>query len=48
MYVRGLEGNLEHYMQVGRGAVDLIVAAMVAANRTSFGRILDLPCGGDE
>jgi trans-aconitate methyltransferase len=26
--------------------VDLIVAAMVAANRTNFGKILDLPCGG--
>ena len=46
MYVRGLEGNLDHYLQVGRGAVDLIVAAMVAANRTSFATILDLPCGG--
>jgi len=46
MYVRGLEGNLDHYLQVGRSAVDLIVAAMVAANRTSFSRILDLPCGG--
>src|ERR1041384_5803387 len=42
MYVRGLEGNLDHYMQVGRSAVDLIVAAMVAANRTGFGKILDL------
>lgn len=46
MYVRGLEGNLDHYLRVGRGAIDLIVAAMVAANRTSFERILDLPCGG--
>ncbi len=45
MYIRGLEGNLDHYLQVGRGAIDLIVAAMVTAKRTDFGKILDLPCG---
>ena len=38
MYIRGLEGNLDHYLQVGRGAIDLIVAAMVAAKRTGFGK----------
>lgn len=46
MYVRGLDGNMDHYLRIGRGAIDLIVAAMVTANRTSFGKILDLPCGG--
>ena len=46
MYVRGIEGNMDHYLRVGRAALDLIVAAMVIANRTGFEKILDLPCGG--
>lgn len=45
MYVRGVEGNLDHYLKIGRAAIDLIVAAMVVSGRTRFDRILDLPCG---
>ncbi len=45
MYVRGIEGNLDHYLKVGRAAIDLIVAAMVASGRPRFDKVLDLPCG---
>jgi SAM-dependent methyltransferase len=39
-------GRLDHYMSVGRSAIDLVAAAMVSAQKTRFGSVLDLPCGG--
>jgi SAM-dependent methyltransferase len=39
-------GNREHYMAVGRSAIDLIAAAMLAAQKSRFAAVLDLPCGG--
>lgn len=39
-------GGLDHYLSVGRSAIDLIAAAMIAAQKTRFAAVLDLPCGG--
>ncbi|HTV90997.1 MAG TPA: class I SAM-dependent methyltransferase [Stellaceae bacterium] len=39
-------GGLEHYLSVGRSAIDLIAAAMISVQKTRFAAILDLPCGG--
>lgn len=38
--------DVEHYSAVGRSAVRLIASTMIAANRSAFDSILDLPCGG--
>lgn len=46
MYARGEPGAMEHYMHVGRSAVEVIVNAMVAAGKPNVGTVLDLPCGG--
>lgn len=39
-------GAMEHYRSVGVSALEVITEAMLAAKRTEFARILDLPCGG--
>jgi SAM-dependent methyltransferase len=39
-------GALNHYMSVGRSAIDVIAQTMAATKTTSFRRVLDLPCGG--
>ena len=39
-------GNLEHYLSVGRSAIDILARAMVCAQRDRFASVLDLPCGG--
>src|SRR5262245_10347339 len=41
-----VEGQLEHYWSVGRSAIDIIAAAMIAAGKTRVTSALDLPCGG--
>lgn len=46
MFVPDVEGNMAHYMSVGRSAIDIIVAALVAAGNPKITTILDLPCGG--
>jgi SAM-dependent methyltransferase len=46
MFVVNLEGNLAHYMHVGRSAIDVIVSGLIAAGNPAIRRILDLPCGG--
>lgn len=38
--------KLAHYRAVGVSALELITDAMVLARRTSFARVLDMPCGG--
>lgn len=37
--------NEEHYFSVGHSALQCIKLAMLAANKESFDKILDLPCG---
>jgi SAM-dependent methyltransferase len=39
-------GDMDHYMNVGRSAVDVIVSALVATGNPTIRTILDLPCGG--
>lgn len=46
MFVVNIEGNMAHYMHVGRSAIDVIVSALIAAGNPTIRRILDLPCGG--
>ena len=41
-----VSGRLDHYLSVGRSAIDIIVQAMVSARRDHFSSVLDLPCGG--
>src|SRR5262245_25523517 len=43
MFVPGAES---HYMRVGRSAIEAIAQIMIATGKTSFGTVLDLPCGG--
>ena len=38
-------GNTEHYFHVGQSALQCIKLAMLAAEKGSLSRILDLPCG---
>jgi len=38
-------GTMEQYLSVGRSAVHIIARAMIAAERASFGMVLDLPSG---
>jgi SAM-dependent methyltransferase len=37
---------MEHYMKVGRSAVDVIAQAMLLAGKADARKVLDLPCGG--
>jgi SAM-dependent methyltransferase len=46
MLARGAPGALDHYFAVGRSAIEITARAMIAAGRTEFGSVLDLPCGG--
>jgi MoaA/NifB/PqqE/SkfB family radical SAM enzyme/SAM-dependent methyltransferase len=46
MFRRGVPGAMEHYISVGRSAVRVIAQTMIAAERSSFSSVLDLPCGG--
>ena len=41
-----VSGSRDHYMAVGRSAIDLIAAAMLAAQKSRVAAVLDLPCGG--
>lgn len=38
--------RLDHYLSVGRSAIDIILQVMVSAQRDHFSSVLDLPCGG--
>ena len=38
-------GNIDHYMRVGRSAVELLASAMLAARKPNVLTLLDLPCG---
>jgi len=48
MFAHGYEdrGAMEHYIKVGRSAIDVITKALVTAGRSYASKILDLPCGG--
>lgn len=46
MYSRREAGAMNHYMHVGRSAIQAIASALIAAEKTDVGAILDLPCGG--
>jgi SAM-dependent methyltransferase len=46
MFAVGHEGAMDHYMSVGRSAIDVIVSVLVAAGNPTIRTILDLPCGG--
>ena len=46
MLARGEPGANEHYFAVGRSAIEVIVAAMIAAEKAEIATVLDLPCGG--
>lgn len=37
--------NNQWYLQIGRSAVEIIMAARLASNIRDVGRVLDLPCG---
>jgi SAM-dependent methyltransferase len=39
-------GKLDHYLSVGRSAIDMLARAMVLAQKERFAAVLDLPCGG--
>ncbi|MDQ3918798.1 MAG: class I SAM-dependent methyltransferase [Acidobacteriota bacterium] len=39
------QGNEAHYFHVGQSALQSIKLAMLAAGKSSVGRLLDLPCG---
>jgi SAM-dependent methyltransferase len=45
MFARGLPGATEHYMAVGRSAIEVICQAMITAHKTDIRTVLDLPCG---
>ena len=46
MYSRLEAGAMDHYMHVGRSAIQVITTALVAAEKNDVASILDLPCGG--
>lgn len=46
MFQPGVQGAMEHYMALGRSAIEIILAAMLATGRDGFSTVLDLPCGG--
>lgn len=48
MFAHGYEdrGAMEHYMKVGRSAIDVIARAMMIAGKSDARKVLDLPCGG--
>ncbi|MFM0363711.1 class I SAM-dependent methyltransferase [Paraburkholderia sediminicola] len=48
MFAHGYEdrGAMEHYLKVGRSAIDVIANAMISGEKTDPQKVLDLPCGG--
>ena len=40
------KGGVSHYRQVGTSALEVISQAMLLGRKTTFPKILDLPCGG--
>jgi SAM-dependent methyltransferase len=46
MFAPGVPGSEAHYFSVGKSAIEAIAQVMVATRKTSFGKVLDLPCGG--
>src|SRR5262245_43270125 len=46
MLVRGIAGAMDHYLAVGRSAIDVILSAMLTAGKDACPSVLDLPCGG--
>jgi SAM-dependent methyltransferase len=45
MFDRSRAHPMEHYMSVGRSAIDVIARAMIASGKTKIGTVLDLPSG---
>src|SRR5262249_55203050 len=45
MFAHTVRGAIEHYMSVGRSALEVICRAMIAARKTDIRSVLDLPCG---
>jgi|GEM_PF-525445 len=45
MFDHRSEGNLDHYLRVGRNAVEIIAESMILAGTTDANTILDMPCG---
>jgi SAM-dependent methyltransferase len=47
MFDRGGRARpMEHYLSVGRSAIDVIAHAMIASGKTKIDTVLDLPSGG--
>lgn len=46
MYAAGVPRAMEHYLKVGRAAIDVIARAMLISGKSDIRSILDLPCGG--
>ena len=46
MFVADAEGNMDHYLAVGRAAIDVIGRALVQSAKLDVNKVLDLPCGG--
>jgi SAM-dependent methyltransferase len=46
MLARGVPGAEQHYLSVGRSAIEVIAQAMISTRKTAFRKVLDLPCGG--
>jgi SAM-dependent methyltransferase len=46
MFCRNVSGAMDHYLSVGRSAIEIIAKAMIQVGRTDFKTVLDLPCGG--
>jgi SAM-dependent methyltransferase len=39
-------GGLDHYLAVGRSAIELVARAMIGAGVSNISSLMDLPCGG--
>jgi SAM-dependent methyltransferase len=46
MFDRSRARPMDHYLGVGRSAIDVIAHAMIASGKTKIGTVLDLPSGG--
>jgi SAM-dependent methyltransferase len=46
MYDRKRADPMDHYLGVGRSAIDILVRALALTGKTRVNTILDLPCGG--
>jgi len=38
-------GNMDHYLRVGRSAIEIVASAMIAVRKSAITNVLDLPCG---